>query len=248
MINLKELMSPLPLNESIYDKGLFKAVFFSGVPGAGKSYTINKITSGEISPRIVNTDKFIEFLSKKFGVDVNSDEYYSQFKEKVHTLNKNQLSLYINEMLPLFVDGTSNSMESVFRREGILKSFGYDVGMVWINTDLNQAISRAQQRDRYVPVDFIKKVYNSLAENMVYYKSHFKFFVEIKNSEGELTDSAINSAFKSTSNFFTSPVDNPVGKKNLELASKTSGRLIPNVKPTLSSISNLLGGWYSSGI
>jgi shikimate kinase len=248
MIKLKELMGLVNLNESSYDKGLFKAIFFSGIPGSGKSYTIGKITAGDISPRIVNTDKYIEFLTKKFGVDVNSDEYYSKFKEKIYTLNKSQLTLYINDMLPLFIDGTSNNIESVFRREGILKSFGYDVGMVWINTDLNQAIDRAQRRDRKTPVEFIKKVHDSLEENMKYYKNHFKFFIEIKNSEGELTDSVINSAFKSTVNFFTSPVENPIGKNNLNTASKTSGRLVPNVKPSLSNISNLLGGWYSSGI
>jgi hypothetical protein len=44
------------LNESINDKGIFKAVFMSGSSASGKSYVISKITSGQIQPRMVNSD------------------------------------------------------------------------------------------------------------------------------------------------------------------------------------------------
>ena len=48
------------LTEGIEDKGIFKAVFLAGHPGSGKSYTLDRIKSGQIEPRIVNTDKFVE--------------------------------------------------------------------------------------------------------------------------------------------------------------------------------------------
>lgn len=41
------------LSESINDKGLFKAVFILGIPGAGKSTVIRQITDGAIHPRVV---------------------------------------------------------------------------------------------------------------------------------------------------------------------------------------------------
>jgi hypothetical protein len=44
------------MNEGIQDKGIFKACFMSGSAASGKSYVITKITSGQINPRIVNTD------------------------------------------------------------------------------------------------------------------------------------------------------------------------------------------------
>ena len=52
------------LNESINDKGILKAIFVVGLPGAGKSYTISNL-KGQISPKIVNTDVALEFLSKR---------------------------------------------------------------------------------------------------------------------------------------------------------------------------------------
>lgn len=62
-------LSKYLLTESINDKGIFKAIFMAGTPGAGKSYVINKINDGKIQPRIVNTDKLTEYFGK--GENVN---------------------------------------------------------------------------------------------------------------------------------------------------------------------------------
>ena len=52
------------INESINDKGILKAIFVVGLPGSGKSYTVQRLR-GTVSPVVVNTDKVAEFLSKK---------------------------------------------------------------------------------------------------------------------------------------------------------------------------------------
>ena len=54
------------MSESIEDKGIFKAIFVIGIPGAGKSYTVSKM-NGAVTPRVVNTDRATEYLAKKFG-------------------------------------------------------------------------------------------------------------------------------------------------------------------------------------
>jgi shikimate kinase len=161
-IHLKSL-----LPESVRSNGAFKSIFMSGIPGAGKSYVIDHISDGQIQPRIVNTDTFIEYISNEVGYDINSQNY-DMFRDTVKTLTAKQLSLYINAVLPLFVDGTSNSARNLFRRDGILKSFGYDTGMIWIETDVEVAIERARKRDRSVPEQFIRKVFSSLSENKDY--------------------------------------------------------------------------------
>ena len=48
------------ISESINDKGIFKAVFVIGLPGAGKSYTVSQLR-GSVSPKVVNTDIAAEF-------------------------------------------------------------------------------------------------------------------------------------------------------------------------------------------
>lgn len=254
-ISLSPNISPSPVVEKIYlksllpesvnSKGVFKAIFMSGIPGSGKSYVISQIKDGNIQPKIVNTDTFIEYISKTVGYDINSKNY-DLFKDNVKKLTVNQLALYINAVLPLFVDGTSNSLKNLFRREGILKSFGYDTGMVWINTDLDVAIERASKRARHVPEDFIRQVHESLEKNKEYYQSHFKFFVEIENHSGELDDRVIKSAYTRCREFFNSPIQNPVGVENYNKLIKSSGNLVPTIYKDINSITNVVNGWYGN--
>jgi len=44
----EETSMSVDLLESVNDRGIFKAVFFAGIPGAGKSYVLNKISDGGI--------------------------------------------------------------------------------------------------------------------------------------------------------------------------------------------------------
>jgi len=229
------------LLESVRDRGIFKAVFFAGIPGAGKSYVLNNISDGSIMPKVVNTDVYTEYLNKKFGRDISGE--FDIHADVIKRVTINQLSGYVNGALPLFVAGTSNSASSLFKREGILKSFGYDTGMVYIDTDLEVAIERAKQRDRKVPEEFIRRVYESLNMNREYYRSHFKFFVEVKNSEGELTDKVVMDAYNKVRGFYNSDIDNPIGVDNK--GKMVNGYLVPSVYRGMDSIVRNIRGWYN---
>ena len=192
-------------------------------------------------PRVVNTDIYTEYLSKKFGRDISGE--FDVHVDMIKKVTVNQLSGYVNGALPLFVDGTSNSASSLFKREGILKSFGYDTGMVYIDTDLDVAIERTKERDRKVPEEFIRKVYESLSKNREYYKNHFEFFVEVKNSDGELTDKVVMDAYKKVRGFYSSDIQNPIG---IESKNKmVNGYLVPSVYRDISSIVRVVRGWYN---
>lgn len=228
------------LEESIEDKGILKALFMAGTPGSGKSYVISKITSGSIQPRIVNTDKFVEFFGN--GGNVNWEEY----GDRIERLNKKQLLLYLDSLLPLWIDGTSSNPRSLLRRVGILKSIGYDVGLVWIETDIETAIERAKKRKREVPEDFIRKVYKEVSPLKQYYKSEFKYFKEINNNEGELNDVAVSKAFKQTSNFFTSPLENPLGLKLIDDMKQNRAKYINQLDPSMiNKLKSDISIWYS---
>lgn len=242
MITFKEFMS-----ESINDKGILKAVFVVGIPGAGKSYTVKQL-SGAISPRVVNTDKSTEFLSKKFDIESNADTWKSFFRDKTRPMTTSLLSNYLNGMLPLFVDGTSNDVSNVLGRAGILESLGYDVGMVFVDTDLDVAQSRAASRGdeigRKVNSNFIEKVHAESQANKEYFKGKFKFFKEIKNNPGELDDSAILKIFKEVTTFYSEPVANPVGKRTLaKLAESKEKYLVPSIYE-VDELKKKVEGWY----
>lgn len=223
------------LIEGIEDKGIFKAVFLAGHPGSGKSYTLSRIKSGQIEPRIVNTDKFVEHYK-------NAD--WMKIGDRVRRLNNSQLVLYLNSMLPLAIDGTSGSISAMLRRRGLLESIGYDTAMVFVNTDLDTAIKRVQQRERKVDPEFIKKSFRQLNDNKAFYRSKFDTFIEVDNGEGELTDEAITHAFKFVTSFYNSPVKNPIGKRRMaEMRQKGWKYLDPNVM-TLDEIKRIVSVWY----
>ena len=80
MIKLMDL-----LNEGVYDKGIFKAVFMAGGPGSGKSYmarglfgipeTINTSYTGL---KTVNSDTEFEHFLRKFGFDTEDGAGYGK--------------------------------------------------------------------------------------------------------------------------------------------------------------------------
>lgn len=236
------------LEESINDKGILKAVFVVGIPGAGKSYTISKL-KGSISPLVINTDKATEYLSKKLDIPSN-DETWKLFRNDARRITVTQLYNYLNGMLPLFVDGTSNDVSNILGRAGILESIGYDVGMVFINTSLDVALERADARgkaiNRHVNPDFIKKVYDLSQENKEYFKNKFEFFKEVNNDPGELDDKAMLKAFRAVSSFYNEPVQNVVGVRTLETLKETKEKyLIPEVFDA-DVLKKKCDGWYRS--
>lgn len=232
------------LAESINDKGIFKAVFLAGTPGAGKSYVTSKITDGQINPRIVNTDKFYEFLIKKGHLEFG-DEGRMIFVDRSKYLTKQQLVQYINGMLPLIVDGTSSRISNILNRNGILESFGYDTTMVWIDTNLETAIIRAKQRDRYVPEEFIREVHNRAEENKQYYINKFgSRFIEVDNNYGMLTDEVILKAYRSVSGFFSSEIDNPVGRRNVERLQEAGEVYLVPTLYEMDQLHRIVDVWY----
>jgi hypothetical protein len=228
------------LNEGIHDKGIFKAIMMGGSSASGKSYVISQITSGQVNPKIVNTDTWVEYYMK---FDPKFD--WKKYSDKSKHLTKTQLSNYLNSMLPLWVDGTSANSSAVLRRKGILQSIGYDVGFVFVNTGVETAIKRNEARGRTVDRDFLEKSYKESQRLKSYYASEFRFFKEINNDEGELTDKVILKAFKQTTSFFTSDIQNPIGKHlKEEMLEKGWKYLIETDGITKDYLNKLVDSWY----
>ncbi|MHA2019602.1 MAG: zeta toxin family protein [Promethearchaeota archaeon] len=219
------------LFESINDKSILKAIFMTGHPGSGKSYVLKKIKSGQIEPRIVNIDKFVE--------------KYGYMKDHTKKLIKSQLTNYINSMLPLFIDGTSSSKSNILLRKGILESIGYETGMVFINCSLDTALKRAAKRKREVPEEYIIQAHENIQKMKPFFKSIFhNFFKEVDNDDGELNDKMIQKAYKKTTKFFTSSLKNPIGEDIIEEMKKNKWKYLLDGIYTKSELNKVVSNWY----
>lgn len=235
------------LTESVNDKGIFKALFVIGSAGAGKSYTISQL-NGVITPKIVNTDRFLEFYAKKLGVKATPDNWTSLFREKTKATTEKMTYNYINSMLPLFIDSTSNNAPNILSRAAVLESIGYDIGYVFVNADIETVLKRVESRnatiDREVDLDFVKRVHEKVNDDVEYLKSKGSFFLEIDNSEGELTNEVIQNVFKKAQGFFNSELKNPIGKRTIaKLMGLGDKYLTPNIH-TNDELKNQVDRWY----
>lgn len=223
------------INESLEDRGIFKAVVMAGTPGSGKSYLINQIKSGSIEPRVVNVDRFTEFLNIQ---DIAS--VYDRSKQ----LTKNQLVQYFNGVLPLFIDTTGVNTERLKIRLNILDKIGYDYAMVFVNTSLETALERASQRERKVDPDIIKVYYDRLQKYKNDVKGLFSFSMEINNDKDELTNDVILKAFKRVSYFYDAPVENPIGQERYELMKEHHWKYLSPEILELNTIKTLVNSWF----
>jgi len=225
--------------EGINDKGIFKACFMCGSAGAGKSYTLSKVKSGSIEPRIVNTDKSFPLFKKWWNTD------WGKIRVKVKTINKNQLTMYINSMLPLAVDGTAGKTSTILKRIGILEYFGYDVAMIFINTSLETAIERASKRERKVDMDFVRQIHKEVNVAKNFYRGKFSTWMEVNNDEGMLTDKVIVDAFKFMNNFYNAPIQNPVGIDHKKTLIETGEKYLSPTILSMEKINKGIDAWYA---
>jgi shikimate kinase len=234
--------------ESTADAGIFKAVFVIGLPGAGKSFTVRNL-AGKISPVVVNTDRAVEFLASKLNISASSSTW-NNFEDSALRITKTSLKNYVNGVLPLFVDGTSNSASNTLRRIGILESLGYDVGIVYVKTSLDTAIARIQSRNsksnRQVDLSFVEKVHRLSDDNAKYLKTKVDFYREFVNDGTVLDNNELQDIFKKVQSFFASPIANPVGKRNLQKLLREKQKYLTPTIISEEALSNVIDGWYKT--
>jgi len=236
-------LSEYIINEGINDKGIWKSIFLAGTPGAGKSFVKGKL-SGGVEPRTVNSDTWTEFLG------AGAPGKWEFFKDDVKRITSNQLAGYINSMLPLWIDGTSSKPGNTVSRKGMLEGFGYDTGMLWVNTNLEVAINRAKEREkligRHVDTDFIVQTWNTINKLKPYYKQQFRWFKEVSNNDGELTDKILTKLYKETNVFFTKPLENGLGLYYKEELINKNGKYLEDLEGIdMTMIKQKIKGWFN---
>ena len=194
------------IDEGPHDPDIFKAIILVGSPGSGKSYVVNEIVKGT-GLKIVNSDIFYEYLAKKNDKSLLEPSYSDEHKnlgKKSWDLKQKQLAQYVSGGLGIVLDGTGRIYDSVVKNAQYLKSLGYDVLVVAVNTDLETSLSRNQSRERKVPVDFLKQTHKDVANNLGKFQNYFgNNMLIIDNSKDSNTD--FNVVWKQIQRFLNRP-------------------------------------------
>ena len=114
--------------------------------------------------------------------------------------------------LGLAIDGTGKDFNSIKTSSEMLRSFGYDTYMVFVNTSLEVALERNKQRQRSVPkaivIDSWNRVQNNIGKAQNYFGAN-NFIVVDNNNAGE---DVMVKAYKQVQKFIKRPMQNKIAK------------------------------------
>ena len=206
------------IEEGVDDPAIFKAIFLAGGPGSGKSFTVGKTGLGALGFRIVNSDEVFEFALKKAGLEATPKDIFSPKGQEIRggakKLTAKKMDLYLNGRLGLVIDGTGKDFNKIKKQATDLKKIGYDVGMIFVNTNLETAIARDAKRKRTLGADKVKVMWQEVQDNIGKFQNFFGGdFMVVDNSEGANWQKATLGAYKKASKFAKSPVRSPIAKK-----------------------------------
>tara|TARA_R100000951_G_scaffold113777_1_gene116529 strand:- start:665 stop:2110 length:1446 start_codon:yes stop_codon:yes gene_type:complete len=227
------------LKEGINDPGILKAVFLAGGPGSGKTWIAkglfgipDRVNVSQSGMKMVNTDKELKFLLKKYGfgtdLDALPDEVFKnltsdepdssglrRFAKELTGVRKKQ---YMNGRLGMIIDGTGDDYSKISKEKKQLEEKGYDCYMVFINTTLKVALERNKNRDRVLPEKIVVDSHREVIQNIGGFQGLFggNNFIIIDNNK-DLSPKQAQKRFnmlvkKGISKFVKRPIQNPRGK------------------------------------
>ena len=189
------------LQEGLYDPNIFKAFFLAGGPGSGKSYVVKKSTGGS-GLKIVNSDDIFEKLLKQANLSLKmpDNELVARDKERdrAKVITDKRRDNYIEGRLGLVIDGTGKDYNKITSQASYLKTLGYDVYMVFVNTSIDVALANNKKRARSVQEPIVKASWNAVQNNIGKFQQYFgsKNFIVVDNNEVDKDGRLFDKVFK----------------------------------------------------
>lgn len=256
-----QLLGQLVL-EGVDDPGILKCIFMAGGPGSGKSFVAQEIfgidknlksTVASTGLKVVNSDPAFEAQLKKHGInpkdlakiEKEEPELWDFItknpkgpRETAKKLVAKFKEFYEAGRLGMIIDGTGDNFEKVARQKKEAEALGYDTFMVFVNTSLEVALIRNQERERTLGEELVTQSWKECQENLGKFQQLFggTTFLIVDNTEykkgnytfkHKKTGKTVAASKplqpevrKAIDTFMRKPIYNPIGKKWIETAKK----------------------------
>jgi cytidylate kinase len=173
--------------EGPHDPYQYKAIFFAGSPGAGKTYVARKLAGVFGGLKQVNMDIIFKHLMTKKNLSWKMPPEEEPEREKQRQRSKElvtkQQQSYADSGLGLLIDSTGRIYETIEKIKNELEDKDYETTMVFVNTDLETALRRNKQRERQLPDKLIHKNFAVIEQNLGRFQRLFNNIHIINNSE-----------------------------------------------------------------
>ena len=206
------------LMEGVNDPSIFKAVFLAGGPGSGKSFVVGKTALKALGFRLINSDDAFERGLKKAGLTTDPDDIASAQGQSVRasakSLTGKKLEMSLKGRLGLVIDGTGKDYAKIKKQVDMVRALGYSVHMIFVNTDLETAMSRNNNRPRSLPDDMVSKMWSDVQKNIGKFQALFRQrMIIVDNSEGSNIEKATMDAFKRIKSWAAKAPENSIAVK-----------------------------------
>ena len=205
------------LEEGVNDPGIFKAIFLAGGPGSGKSYVQRATMPSSTGLKLINSDDVFELGMAKADLDLDPLSVMSPKGQEIRNNAKRLITLrqkiYMQGRLGLIIDGTGKDIGKIKKQMTVLKSYGYDCYMVFVNTTEDVALDRNKERPRSLPDADVSKMWNDVQRNIGAFQNMFgnNNFIVVDNSS--TNDKVTMSVWKELQKFIKQPVKNYIAKQ-----------------------------------
>lgn len=198
------------IDEGVNDPSIFKAVFLAGGPGSGKSFIVGKTALTALGFKVINSDAAFEIGLAKAGLEASPENIYSkqgqELRGKAKILTKKKLDLALSGRLGLVIDGTGKDYDKIQTQANRLRDLGYEVAMIFVNTDLETALERNRNRSRSLPDNVVEDMWKDVQKNLGKFQNFFrqKMFI-VDNSTGSNYEGAVLSTYKKIAQWAKTP-------------------------------------------
>ena len=178
------------LQEGVYAPNIFKAFFLAGGPGSGKSYVVKRTTK-MFGMRVVNSDDVFEKLVKTAGMSMDMRNYTKsqerrrdEIRDVAKRVTKAREKNYVEGRLGLIIDGTGKNYDKIEKQMRELQQLGYDSHMIFVNTSLDVALQRNEERPRKLPENIVVSSWNNVQKNIGKFQNLFRQnFIIVDNND-----------------------------------------------------------------
>jgi len=216
------------------------------VHNSGKSYSSNDIygvdqrfknSFSATGLKVVNSDGAFSTLLKKNGIDPKDlfkiekedPELWDKItkvpggiRDRAKQLTNKQKQFYEAGRLGMIIDGTGHDFNKIKKMKKQAEELGYDTSMLFVDTSLDVAMERNKARgltgDRVLPDELVQQSWKDVQNNKSAFKNLFGGnFTSLNNT---VYGPPPKDVVKSTQQFISRPIYNPIGKKWIETARK----------------------------
>ena len=175
------------ITEGRFDPYQNRAIFFAGVPGAGKTFIARRLASIFYGLKQVNPDAAFKYLLKNKNLSLKMPPEEETPREIERQRSKQivgkQQQMYQQENLGMLIDTTGRSLSRVVDTKEELEAQGYETAMIYVDADIETSVKRNRARERSIPEKVLMQNFGAVKANVPQFRKLFgdRFF-EIDNS------------------------------------------------------------------